>query len=230
MASGTVTAVMSQLVTRTTAILATAGCLAMWPAARAQSQSRALPKGPAFDCSKASGEVEKLICADEGLGALDRKLDAVYKAALAKARDDVPQWLRTEQRGWLKGRDECWKAKGAADPVYLTESWTATDVRGCVEAQYQLRIAELQVRLQLVPAQKPVFFACNNNPANEIVATFFETDPPAARFEHGDRTVIGYLVRTASGAKYEGQNLSFWNKGNEATVTWSGEDLKCKVR
>lgn len=187
-------------------------------------------KGPAFDCAKASGEVEKLICADQGLAALDRKLDGVYKAALAKASDDVPKFLRTEQRGWIKGRDECWKAKGAGNPVYLTESWVATDVRGCVEGQYRMRIAELQVQLRLMPAKGPVFFACNNQPANEFVATFFETDPPAASVERGDRTVIAYQVRTASGAKYEGQNLALWTKGNEATITWLGEELKCKRR
>lgn len=196
--------------------------------ALAQGQARA--RGPAFDCAKASGEVEKLICADEGLAALDRKLDGVYKAALAKARDDVPKFLRTEQRGWVKGRDECWKAEGAGNPVYLTESWVASDVRGCVEGQYQMRIAELQVRLRLVPPKAPVFFVCNNQPANEVVATFFETEPPAASVERGDRTVIAYQVRTASGAKYEGQNLSLWTKGNEATITWLGEELKCRAR
>ena len=187
-------------------------------------------KGPAFDCTKASGAVEKLICGDEGLSALDRKLDGVYKAALAKARDDMPRVLRAEQRGWVKGRDECWKAKGEGNPVFLTESWKATSERACVEGQYQTRIAELQVKYQLVPSKKPVFFACNNNLSNEVVATFFETDPPAARIERGDRTVIAWQVRTASGAKYEGQNLSFWNKSNEATVTWLGEELKCKVK
>jgi hypothetical protein len=29
---------------------------------------------------------------------------------------------------------------------------------------------------------------------------------------------------------YEGQNLSFRNKGNEATVIWLGETLKCQAR
>ena len=193
-------------------------------------------QGPAFDCSKAQGEVEQLICKDPGLAALDRKMDGVYKAALAKARDQMPAILRTEQRGWIGGRNECWKATGADNPVYLTESWTATTVRECVEAQYRLRIAEIQVQYQLAPEQKPVFFACQNNPANAVVATFFDTDPPAARLERGDRTVIAYQVRTASGAKYEGQNVTFWNKGNEASVSWMNpatgvtEELQCRVR
>ncbi len=217
----------ARFVVAASAALATVAYLGLAPLS-AQAQGQA--KGPAFDCAKASGEVEQLICADEGLAALDRKLDGVYKAALAKARDDVPTFLRTTQRGWIKGRNECWKAKGPGNPVYLTESWVATDVRGCVEGQYQIRIAELQVLLRLVPPKGPVFFICNNQPANEVVATFFETDPPAASVERGDRTVIAYQVRTASGAKYEGQNLSLWTKGNEATITWLGEQMTCKAR
>jgi len=113
-------------------------------------------EGPAFDCTKADGEVEELICQDEGLAALDRKLDEVYKAALAKARDDVPQFLRAEQRGWIKGRNECWKAQGADTPVFLTASWQATSVRECVEGNYKIRTSELQALMRLVPPKGPV--------------------------------------------------------------------------
>jgi uncharacterized protein len=208
-------------------VMSAALAAAVWlgPAA---GKAEAQAKGPAFDCARASGEVEKLICSDESLAALDRELDGVYKAALAKARDDVPKYLRTEQRGWIKGRDECWKAAG--NPLYLTESWVATDVRGCVEGQYRMRIAELQVQLRLLPPQGPVFFTCNNQPADEFIATFFESAPPAAAVERGDRTVIVYRVSTASGARYEGQNLSLRINGKEATITYLGEELKCTVR
>jgi uncharacterized protein len=187
-------------------------------------------RGPAFDCTKASGTVEKLICADEGLAALDRKLDSVYKAATATAKDGLPDTLRAEQRGWVKGRDECWKAEGEGNPVFLTESWKATSVSECVRGEYRLRISELQVQWRLAPEKKPVFYGCENNPANEVVATFFDTDPPAARLERGDRAVIAWQVRSASGAKYEGQNVTFWSKGNEARVTWLGTELKCQAK
>lgn len=193
-------------------------------------------QGPAFDCAKAKAEVEQLICKDAELAAFDRRLDGVYKAASAKAKGQMATTLRAEQRGWIGGRNECWKAKGPNDPVYLTASWTAGSVRECVEGQYQLRIAELQVQYQLVPSKKPAFFACQNNPANEVVATFFDTEPSAARLERGDRTVIAYLVPAGSGATYEGQNVTFWNKGKEAMVTWLNpatgdtEELQCAVR
>jgi uncharacterized protein len=190
----------------------------------APGPSGAQTKGPAFDCSKAQGEVEQLICKDEGLAALDRKLDEAYKAALAKARDDVPQWLRTEQRGWIKGRNECWKA-GQGDPVFLTASWQAAGMRECVEGNYKIRTSELQALMRLVPPKGPVFFACDDR--SQVVATFFETDPPTARLERGDQTVTAWLVPTGSGSRYEGQNVEFWTKSQEATVSWRGSKLKC---
>ena len=201
----------------------TAGALLMAPALL-------FGEGPAFDCAKAEGDVERLICQDEGLAALDRKLDGVYKAALAKAQNENPPTLKVEQRGWIKGRNECWKAQGEDNPAFLTASWQATGVHDCVEGQYQLRISELQALYQLVPSKGPVFFACEGNSANEVVATFFESELPAARLERGDRTATAWLVPTGSGSKYEGQNVEFWTKGDEATVTWLDENLKCKAR
>jgi len=185
-------------------------------------------EGPAFDCAKAESEVEHLICKDKNLSALDLKLDGVYKAALVKAGNEHPPVLKAEQRGWIGGRNECWKAKGG-DPVYLTESWTVTGVRDCVAASYRVRISELQAAYGLVPPKGPTFFACEGNPANEVVATFFETDPPTARIERGDQTITAWLVPTGSGSRYEGQNVRFSNKGDEAMVTWLGSDLKCRA-
>jgi uncharacterized protein len=182
-------------------------------------------QGPAFDCAKASGEVEKLICEDPGLAFLDRKLDEVYKAAQAKARDDMPRLLRTEQRGWVKGRNDCWKV-----PAFLTASWQAKDARECVEGNYKIRISELQALWRLVPEKGPVFFGCGGSPANEVVATFFETDPPTARLERGDRTATAWLVPSGSGSKYEGQNVEFWTKGKQLTLTWLGEELDCATK
>ena len=142
--------------------------------------------------------------------------------------------LRAEQRGWVKGRDECWKAERV--PTFLTASWTASTVRECVEANYRIRTSELQAVWQLAPAKPPVSYACQNNPANEIVATFYDTDPATARVERGDRSVTVWQVASASGARYEGQNVMLWSKGTEATVTWLNtdtgvnEELQCRAR
>jgi uncharacterized protein YecT (DUF1311 family) len=59
-----------------------------------------------FDCGKASTVVEKMICADQRLSALDGKLAQLYASALAGAED--PDALRGEQRAWLqKARNRC---------------------------------------------------------------------------------------------------------------------------
>lgn len=191
-------------------------------------------EGPAFDCAKAQGEVPKLVCSDAGLAALDRKLDGVYREAVARAKGPLIATLRAEQRGWLKGRDECWKAT-AATPDFITASWTVASPRECTEAHYRLRTAELQAVWRLLPP-KTVSYACNGQPANELVASFFDTDPPAARVERGDRTVTVYLVPAAGGATYEGRNVTFSSNGTEASASWmneaSGETeaLKCLAR
>jgi uncharacterized protein len=90
-----------------------------------------LAQGPTFDCAKASGSIEKMVCADPELGTLDRTLSAVYSAALSKAANERPPVLKTEQRGWIKGRNDCWKAD---------------DKRACIVEAYRRRMAELQSR------------------------------------------------------------------------------------
>ena len=189
---------------------------------------------PTFDCAKASGAVETLICKDAALSALDQTLADVYKAAAAKATGPMAATLRAEQRGWIGGRNECWKARPAT-PMSITATWTADSTRVCVEAQYRLRTSELQATWRLLDG-KTVSYACQNNPANEVVATYFATDPPTVRMERGDRTFTLWQVPAASGAKYEGQNVSLWNKGAEVSVwrldtdTGATEEITCRAR
>ncbi|EXI90183.1 MAG: Membrane-bound lysozyme-inhibitor of c-type lysozyme [Candidatus Accumulibacter sp. BA-94] len=191
-----------------------------------------LAQGPTFNCAKASGEVETLICADASLAALDRKLAEVYKAASAKARGNLATRLREDQRGWVKGRNDCWKAKVK---TWITATWTVDTVKECIDAQYRVRTSELQAVWQLLPP-KTVAHACQNNAANEVVANFFATDPATIRLERGDRTVTMWLVGSASDGKYEGQNVSLVHQGNELKVSWldtttgKTDELQCKAK
>jgi uncharacterized protein len=193
----------------------------------------ALAQGPTFNCAKAQGEVEKLICSDASLAALDRRLDSIYKAASAKAKGKLATQLREEQRGWVKGRNDCWKANG--QETWITASWTVNTVRGCVDAQYRLRTSELQAVWQLLPP-KTAFYVCQNNPADEVVANFFETDPATIRLERGDRTKTLWRVGNASAGKYEGQNVSLVQQGGALAVSWldtntgKTDELQCKAR
>lgn len=178
----------------------------------------ALAAKPSFDCSKAEpGSIEEMVCQSPELTALDLKLADAYKAASQKAANQQPNLLKAEQRGWIKGRNECWKSE---------------DKSTCVTDSYRLRTAELQARYQLVKGTGPVFYSCDNNPAKEVVATFFATEPPTASVEHGDSTSLMYLQPTGSGARYQGQNESFWEHHGEAVVVWGFEapQMNCKAR
>lgn len=80
-----------------------------------------------FDCSKASTEVEQIICSDKQLSRLDEQMAETYKQAFANAPDKGQ--LKTEQRNWLKRRnDECWYndpivRHGVVDPVCLKTAY-----------------------------------------------------------------------------------------------------------
>ena len=86
---------------------------------------------PSFDCSKASHEAEELICKDSELAALDRSLAELYATVLKHTPASEQGALKAEQRGWVKGRNDCWKS---------------SDERGCVKREYEARISELRDR------------------------------------------------------------------------------------
>ncbi|NVK42806.1 MAG: MliC family protein [Oceanospirillaceae bacterium] len=175
-------------------------------------------EGPSFSCDTvAAGSIEELVCQEVGLAALDRQLAVVYGQAAKIADNEQPPMLKAEQRGWIKGRNECWKSE---------------DKRACVESEYRHRIAELQARYRLVAGNGPVFFVCDDQPANEVVITYFETDPPTLIAERGDSVSLMFRQPSASGAKYEGRNEIFWEHQGEAMVTWGFEapTMKCKPR
>ncbi len=94
---------------------------------------------PSFDCAKVEkGSCEATICSSDRLMDLDRELSEVYKEALKKAtKEDM---LKAYQRGWIKGRNECWKVDGKED--YMIRL-------------YQDRINELKEKYHLAEGESP---------------------------------------------------------------------------
>jgi len=86
---------------------------------------------PSFDCAKATHDVEKLICNDAELANLDNSLSSLYHTLMKNTSAAEQELLKTEQRGWVKGRDDCWKSD---------------DMRGCVVNEYHNRINQLKDR------------------------------------------------------------------------------------
>jgi len=177
---------------------------------------------PSFECSPDLGEVETLICATPELAALDLRLDSVWRTSLRSMRDggtpeaDIAR-VRAFQRGWISGRNDCWKAE---------------DVAGCTRDGYLTRIARIESDFLLAPSGEPTFWVCGGNPANEFVATFVDTDPAAVRVERGDQQESMIAVPAASGSRYVGYSgKEVWFKGGEAVFVWPQTDsLRCLRR
>lgn len=127
---------------------------------------------PSFDCGKLPGNApsaEKLVCTDLELAALDRQLNEVYQTIVARAGDGLPPLFKAEQRGWIKGRNECWKSE---------------DLAACVAKSYRSRTAELQARYRLVAMKGPFSWRCDDN--SEVIISYFDTEPATAIAERGD--------------------------------------------
>ncbi|WP_429153352.1 MliC family protein [Aeromonas hydrophila] len=171
---------------------------------------------PSFDCAKAAGAAETLICKDAALAALDNELATLYPKALANLSPEQLKIEKAMQRGWIKGRNDCWKAK---------------DLRQCVEENYQQRITELQIKGGQLTVPTPVDYQCGKS---VTLSTYFYNDAklPAAviNLSEGDnqQQVLAYEAHSASGTRYEGQNLTLFTKGSDAMLERYGQPtLNC---
>jgi membrane-bound inhibitor of C-type lysozyme len=74
----------------------------------------------------------------------------------------------------------------------------------------------------------PVTFTCDDG--STIEATFDNApDPATVLLVRGDQTFTLPQVMSASGARYLGDNIEFWNKGRDAAVDWQGQKLSCST-
>jgi uncharacterized protein len=184
----------------------------------ASGSASILAASPAFDCKKSAHEIEELICKDEKLAALDRSMDRIYKKAMQALPDEEKKVQRSIQRGWIKGRNDCWKED---------------DRESCAILSYERRITELQIisGQQVVP--EPVQYQCDGGKHDYLTAIFHtKTQMPAVVLtrvsDSMDDQEIAYIVPSGSGAKYMGNKTVFWVKGKESMGTWADKPFKCK--
>jgi uncharacterized protein len=181
----------------------------------ASAAAVALVSGPSYDCTRAQGQVQELICTNESLAALDRTLADVYAIALDRFPLDELSTLKAEQRGWIKGRDECWKAD---------------DVSACVTDEYHRRTVALQIKSGQLMAPTPVSYKCDEAAELPFSAAFYgDTHPASVVLTYGPDQVIAFSTPSGSGAKYATSGVEFWEHHGEATVDWFGKKWKCKV-
>ena len=79
-----------------------------------------------------------------------------------------------------------------------------------------------------VTSRGPVTFTCGG--AEDIRATFYKTEPAMVLLERAGITRPAFQVRAASGARYEGDGVLFWEARGEASLSWMGAESTCKPK
>lgn len=200
------------------AAMALAGCEQSTPTGKvaaddakpaAQKPGRAITAS--FDCDRARGQAQELVCGDAGLAAMDREVARLTSLAMEPAA----------QAEWVQQRDTCDKAD---------------ELRQCVMAAAMLKIHRLRQGSEAARTGEgvsvgPVPYSCRGL-TGPLLATFANSEPGAVALEWAGQAIAVDEVIAASGAKYEGrwngEPYAFWSKGKEATLTLPGKgDLQC---
>ena len=172
---------------------------------------------PSFDCSRAKGTVEQLICSDNELAELDNLLAGAYQTALHNFPADERKTLKADQHDWMNNRNDCRRAKNMHD---------------CVKHALELRITELQIQGGNIAVPEPVKYTCNSGDYDYLTAVFFsETTLPAVVLSGNTGRDFwqetAYIIPSGSGAKYQGNDVMFWSKGTEAMVERKDKTINC---
>lgn len=98
------------------------------------------PIHTSYDCDRAVDAVERLVCADRKLAALDVDLDRYYQVLLASFDRKTAEGLRKEQRHWLE--DE----RGACvfSRLHYPEDDAFYSAMKCLKPRYQARVQVLK--------------------------------------------------------------------------------------
>ena len=111
------------------------------------------------------------------------------------------------------------------------ETIDARDPRALLPARARrLHVARIRQVPQATSADLigPVTFRCDDG--STIEATFDNAPTPAtARLVRGGQQEVLPQAVSASGARYLGDDVEFWNKGRDATVNWQGTSLQCST-
>lgn len=176
------------------------------------------PAAAGQDCATLDRPIERRLCADPMLAALDGEVARLYRRAADADPAADRHGLHARHRGWLKGRDDCWKA--AAGP--------ARDA--CIADALAMRLHVLRrdhPQSDASGLSRPrVAYACDD-PAPPVSAVFVATEPATLSLHWGDQYVRLTGTRSASGARYAGRDFAdrpviFWIKGDTAQFELSG--------
>lgn len=168
---------------------------------------------PSFDCAAAASDAEKLVCSDPALAALDRRLAEVHARAKAAPGADQAR-LAAEQRGWAKGRDDCWKS---------------VERSRCVSEAYMTRTVQLQLDSGETTVPEAAAYDCDDNSKRFTVVYYNDLDPKSAVVTWGDDQAIAFPMMAASGARYGREGMEIWEHQGELSVDFYGNRFTCRA-
>lgn len=118
----------------------------------------------------------------------------------------------------------------AIDSYAVKENQLFLSVRGGTGTYQFSPLPPKEPVTRTVASEGPFAFQCAPPAGGALQATFYQTEPPMVLVEREGRTRPAFAVPSASGAKYNGKDLEFWETRGEASVVWSGVTLTCRRR
>jgi uncharacterized protein len=144
-----------------------------------------------FDCGVARTPVERAICSNPSLGALDSQLADLYRAVREAERDS--------QRAWLRQRNECGGDVNCLTRKYYErlEQLIAVQTNSMVWQLGQCVITEIKrITTRLYSEGKPVNGSGSHVIfSNEFSQISYETVPEIEASRPGDRVLLCYIDR-----------------------------------
>jgi heat shock protein HslJ len=82
-----------------------------------------------------------------------------------------------------------------------------------------------------VASKGPATWTCGQGTGSDTLrVTFYETEPPMVLLERAGVTRPAFRAKSASGARFEGDGIQFWEGRGEATLNWNGTQSICKPK
>jgi len=130
-----------------------------------------------FDCKKAKAPIEKAICADKDISALDEQLASKYKALLGTLDEAGKGVVKKEQKYWLSNVRGLSMAEGGP-------RWTDTQQGDVVslKTRYQKRLQDLDMKKKMVEGGYQMLSGMYVMPT-ECIAPIQNDEPAAAMDE-----------------------------------------------
>jgi uncharacterized protein len=159
-----------------------------------------------------SAAVERLICADPALAGRETVMQQLYAAALGSLPEPQRTVQQARQTQWLHERAAC---------------VAQADAGGCLGAQLDRRSVELRIALGKIPLYAAASYQCPGAQPHTLLAIYYHSDPAAVRLSYRGHEMVAFAAPAASGARYTGENLQFWEHQGVARLSWAGTVQEC---